>query len=397
VRFIFAAIAGNRLNNSKRCRRKRALACFLFGQSPPTALKFCNDAMTLITLQVETLARETIEKFEMPGIAVLAAQGGANVEALSIGADAAGAPVGKESLFIVASLTKLATALCVLRLADAGAFALDDALETYVPDAAGARDGVTLRALLCHTAGLPQDLPNGEELYGRPLAWQEIARECLRVELERAPRSRVVYGNVGYGLLAIAVERVTRENFAVVLQKWVLKPLDIEGYLGDEPPRAPMNIADVRSRHAGTDIEPYNSRYYRSLALPWSQLVTTTAGALKLVRAFAGVPHGFLSDALRHDAISNQTDDLPGGYGGRFDYEKCAWGLGADIKGDKKPHWTPPNASAQTFGHAGASGCVVWHDPAANVSWGIFGTRTADNAWLVRAAPKIGAAILEVS
>lgn len=344
---------------------------------------------------IASLARDTLENFEMSGIAVLAARADAAPDALYIGTDAAGAPVGASSLFIVASITKLATALCILRLADAGALTLDDALAKYVPDAAAAREGVTLRALLCHMAGLPQDIPNGGELYGAPLTWNDIARECLRVELERAPRTRVVYGNVGYGLLAIAVELVTQDNFEAVLQKLVLRPLGIEGYLGVEPPRAPMKIADVRSRHAGTNIEPYNSRYYRSLALPWSQLVTTAEGALKLARAYAGLPRAFLSDALRYKAVQNQTGDLPGGYGGRFEYEKCAWGLGVDLKGDKKPHWTPPNASPRTFGHAGASGCVVWHDPDANVSWGIFGTRTADNAWLVRGAPKIAAKILE--
>jgi CubicO group peptidase (beta-lactamase class C family) len=156
-----------------------------------------------------------------------------------------------------------------------------------------------------------------------------------------------------------------------------------------------MRIADVRSHHAGTVLEPYNSRYYQSLGLPWSGLLTTPAGALRLVRAFAGTPAGYLSAALRLEATSNQTDDLPGGYGGRFDYPRAPWGLGVDLRGDKKPHWTPPRASPQTFGHAGASGCVAWHDPVANVTWAILGTRTADNAWLVREAPRIGQAILD--
>ncbi len=349
----------------------------------------------MITPRVETLARETIEKFEMRGIAILAARGDGAVESLYIGTDAAGAPFGADSFFIVASLTKLATALCVLRLTDAGAMALDDPLAKYLPDAASARAGVTLRALLCHTAGMPPDLPNGDALYGKPLTWQAIARECLRVELERAPRTRVVYGNIGFGLLALAVERVTHNDFAATLRQLVLQPLGIEGYLGDEPPRAPMKIADVRSRYANTAYEPFNSRYYRALALPWSQLVTTPQDALKLVRAYAGLPRDFLSDALRHEAVQNQTDDLPGGYGGVFEYEKCAWGLGVDIKGAKKPHWTPPSASPRTFGHAGASGCVVWHDPDAKVTWSIFGARTADNGWLVREGPKIGAALLD--
>ena len=344
---------------------------------------------------MELIARETMEKFEVPGLALLYQRGDADIQALCFGTDAVGNPVSRDSLFIVASITKLATALSVLRLVDANQIALDDALEKYLPDAQAAQQGVTIRTLLCHISGLPQDLPNEHELYGVVKSWDELQRECFKVRLERAPRTRVLYGNVGYGLLALIVERATQKKFFDALSELVLHPLGIEGYLGVEPSRAVMKLADVRSSHVGTEIEPFNSRYYRSLGLPWSGLVTTADGALKLVRAFANAPRDFLSDALRHEATQNQTDSLPGGYGVPFDYPIAWWGLGVDLKGDKKPHWTPPNASPLTFGHAGATGCVTWHDPEKNISWTILGTRTADNGWLVRGAPKIAEKILE--
>lgn len=345
--------------------------------------------------QVQIVARETAQKFEVPGIAVLAQRQGDAKRALYFGADAVANPVTPESLFLVASITKLATALTVLRLADMGALALDDALGKFLPDARAAQPGVTIRALLCHISGLPQDLANEHELYGAPLTWRDLAKECLKVGLERPPHSRVVYGNVGYGLLAVIVERLVKKQFTDALRELVLEPLDITGYLGQEPPRPPMQLADVHSRHVGTALEPYNSRYYRSLGFPWSGLITNADGALKLVRAFAGDPRNFLSPTSLFEATRNQTDALPGGYGGRFDYPLAPWGLGVDLRGEKKPHWTPSSASPNTFGHAGASGCVVWHDPEKGVSWAILGTRTADNAWLVRGAPKIGQAILE--
>lgn len=347
--------------------------------------------------QIDALARETMEQFEVPGLAIVYQRGSEEREMLFMGTDAAGKPVTGESLFIVASITKPATALTVLRLVDAGALALDDALETFLPDARAAQEGVTIRTLLCHVSGLPQDLPNGDELYGAPLTWGQLAQECLKVDLEMPPRTRVVYGNVGYGLLALMVERLTKKPFSEALCEYVLEPLEIQGTLGEEPSRAPMMLADVRSRHTGTEFEPFNSPYYRALGLPWSGLITNVDGALKLVRAFAGEPGTFLSAAARYEATRNQTDALAGGYGGRFDYAEAPWGLGVDLRGVKKPHWTPTNASPQTFGHAGASGCVVWHDPIKNVSWAIFGTRTADNAWLVRGAPKIAHAILELA
>ncbi len=304
-------------------------------------------------------------------------------------------PVTANSLFPVASITKLATALGVLRLVQRGVVELDAPLSQFAPEARAAQVGVKIRTLLCHTAGLPLDLPNGDELYGKPLSWNELAAKCLNVELAAPPGTRVLYSNVGYGLLARVAERISRSAFADFLSSAVLEPLGIEGYLGREPPRAPMQLADVRSRHAGTELEPYNSRYYRTLGLPWSGLVMTAEGALRLVRAYAGDPEDFLSQGVRQEATRNQTDDLPGGYGGKFMYPRSPWGLGVDLRGDKKPHWTPSNASPQTFGHAGASGCVVWHDPLAGVSWAIVGTRTADNAWLVHGSTRIATAILD--
>lgn len=346
--------------------------------------------------EIESLARETMEKFEVPGLAILYQRGSEKINPLFLGVDAVGNPIASDSLFIVASITKLATALTVLRLVDANALALDDPLAKFFPAARGVQEGVTLRTLLCHISGLPQDLPNEHELYGTSLTGDEITRECLKVALAMPPRTRVLYGNVGYGLLALVVEQVTQGKFLNELRELVLNPLRIQGYLGDAPPRDPVKLADVRSRHVGTDIEPFNSRYYHALGLPWAGLITNADGALKLVRAFAGEPRGFLSDALRHEATQNQTDDLAGGYGGRFEYPRAPWGLGADLRGEKKPHWTPSNASPRTFGHAGASGCVAWHDPEKNISWTILGTRTADNGWLVRGATKIAQAILEI-
>jgi CubicO group peptidase (beta-lactamase class C family) len=254
---------------------------------------------------------------------------------------------------------------------------------------------VTLRNLLCHTAGLPVDLPNEHDLYGKMTSWKEIEGECLRVEQQIPARTRVVYGNVGYGLLALAVERVTGKEFRDALGELALAPLGIDGYLGGSVPREPMKLLGVRSRHVGTPLEPYNSRYYLNLGLPWSGLITTPEGALKLVQEFAGRSARVISETTRQEATENQTDQLPGGYGAAFEYAICPWGLGVDLRGEKKPHWTPSNASPKTFGHAGASGCVTWHDPERKVGWAILGTRTADNGWLVRGARKLGEWILE--
>jgi CubicO group peptidase (beta-lactamase class C family) len=122
---------------------------------------------------------------ELPGIALAVALGAAPAQTLCLGCDAGGHDLAPQSLVPVASVTKLVTALAVLRRVEAGRLALDDALARHLPEAAAARPGVTVRALLSHTAGLPRDLPDGAAPYRRGLTWRALATACLRVPLER--------------------------------------------------------------------------------------------------------------------------------------------------------------------------------------------------------------------
>jgi D-alanyl-D-alanine carboxypeptidase len=95
-----------------------------------------------------------------PGAAILVARGGrvllrkgyglANVER--------GTAVTPETVFRIASVTKVFTATAVLMLADQGRIALDSPVTTYLPDYPAAGRGITVRHLLSHSAGLPEYL-----------------------------------------------------------------------------------------------------------------------------------------------------------------------------------------------------------------------------------------------
>jgi CubicO group peptidase (beta-lactamase class C family) len=77
---------------------------------------------------------------------------------------------------------------------------------------------------------------------------------------------------LGSGLLAVIVERLTGQSFAQAAAELVLQPLRIEGYLGSEPPRRPAYLSIDYGEHAGTELEPNNSPFWRALALPWGGL-----------------------------------------------------------------------------------------------------------------------------
>lgn len=334
------------------------------------------------------------ERFKLPGVLVAVACGHSEPRVLVAGADARGVPLSENSLVPVASITKLAVALCILRLVEAGRVDLDDRLGRFVPEAAAARPGVTICRLLSHTAGLPDDVRPEHAPYRPGLNWGTLAAACLKTPPDEEPGLRVRYSSLGSGLLAVVVERLTGSVFSRALEEQVFGPLGIEAYLGAEPPRSPAVIADVRSEHAGTDLEPYNSAFWRSLALPWGGMLTTVQGCVALVGAFHGDPRGFLSDALCAEATRDHARGLGGGFFKPLLWEPCPWGLGVELRGSKSPHWAPADASPASFGHAGASGCLAWLDLEADVAWAIAGLRTIDNGWLVQAGPAIGSAIL---
>lgn len=350
---------------------------------------------TLTTMRPRVEA--ILQRAAMPGAVIAVARDGSPIEHLAVGSDARGDELTVDSLFPAASITKLATALSVLRLHDAGALQYEDQLDAYLPEAAAARAGVTLPMLFTHTAGL-QGMEGYDARQEPGAAWVALQEEALQAAPQATPGTRVLYSDINYDLLAMVVERVAGEPFPVACQRLVLEPLGIEASFAAEPPRAPVWIGDEPGPHTGTPLEWHNSAYFRSLCLPASGLVTTAAGALALVRAFMGAPDDFLRPETRAAATRDQTGGAGGGLFGAFDepaeFASFPWGLGPELREHRDPLFAPVEAGPASFGHAGSSGCIVWADPEAGVAWAILGTRHMAAWWGDPLFGDIGAAVL---
>src|SRR5512138_2615590 len=92
-----------------------------------------------------------------PGLVVAVARGEGAPEYLFHGVDGAANALAADTLFPVASIRKLATALAALRLVAEGRLSLDDPVAQHLPESPLARQAVAVRDLFCHTAGLPGD------------------------------------------------------------------------------------------------------------------------------------------------------------------------------------------------------------------------------------------------
>ena len=352
-------------------------------------------------------------RFCIPGavVAVSAADGATTTVAL--GTDASGAPLAANSLVSVNSATKLATTLLILRLVEEQLLDLDAPLGDFLPDARAARvPGVNLRRLLSHTSGLTLELPHdlsqppGTLIYREDLCWPgDLAEACLAAEPSQPPGSGVRYSNIAYGLLGLIAERVARAPFAELLQQQVLGNLEHEAWFGHLPDRPPMVVGvwDMPTPYCGTSLEPFNSPTWYRLGTPWTGLTVTVTGLLELVRAYLD-GGGLLRPETALMARSDQTHGLAGGFPtsepfiGRYQSKRivwspCAWGLGVEVQGGKKPHWAPATLP-KSFGQIGSSGCIGWCDPDSGVAWALLGARSTESGWPVIHGPRIAYAAL---
>jgi CubicO group peptidase (beta-lactamase class C family) len=121
--------------------------------------------------------------------------------------DADARPAGEETIFDLASLTKvLATTALVMRHVERGRLALDDRVSRHLPRWRGAdREDVTIRDLLAHSSGLPAHRPFYRELRGR----DEFERAIVETPLEYSPRSKSIYSDLGFMLLGFILEDAT--------------------------------------------------------------------------------------------------------------------------------------------------------------------------------------------
>lgn len=183
-------------------------------------------------VEIDAASAAFAEEHKLPGlVAGIVDQGRlAHVTALGLADREAGQPVGRDTAFRIASMTKNMTALAILSLRDAGKVALDAPLAEYVPQFAAAKPAtadskpVTLRDLLCHVAGFVTDDPWGDRVLGMtPAGLDElIATGTL---FARAPGLAFEYSNLGYALLGRVLTNVSGEPYQDYMRRLFLAPL----------------------------------------------------------------------------------------------------------------------------------------------------------------------------
>lgn len=182
--------------------------------------------------EIEKIFAEAVEKQHIPGaaIGIVIDEELVFTKGFGVRDVAAKAPVDADTVFRIASMTKSFTAIAILKLRDEGKLSLDDAVSRYVPElrdlakATGDAPALTIRHLLSHSEGFPEDNPWGDRQLS--LSDEAFARRLKAgIPFSNAPGVAFEYSNTGFAILGRVVARVSGMRYRDYVDQNVLRPL----------------------------------------------------------------------------------------------------------------------------------------------------------------------------
>lgn len=261
-----------------------------------------------------------------------------------------GEPIALSTLFDLASLTKVVTAMAFMRLVEDSAVALRghvvEVLPAFGGGSATARE-VTWWHLLTHSSGLPADPSD-------PLDQDPVVarRQVLEVPIGRA--GLVVYSDVGFMVLGFAIEALTGQRLDRAIRELVTGPAGLESltYL-PSPSRsiAPTELDRLTGRHLRGVVHDENARALGGIA-GHAGLFATATDVARLGSVFLRGREGVLGVSTIERMTTEQATGAEG----------IRRGLGVAL-------WAPdPEATShpfgpRSFGHTGYTGTSLWVDP----------------------------------
>jgi CubicO group peptidase (beta-lactamase class C family) len=213
------------------------------GQSPPSRsssiappAQFADsDRVAKLSLafpQIDRLMRAFVDQAKVPGIAYGIIVDGQLIHVSTDGVRdvKTGARVDTGTVFRIASMTKSFTAVAILQLRDEGGLSLDDPAERYVPELKSLRyptgdsPRITIRHLLSHSAGFPEDNPWGDQQLAD--TDDELSRMIRGgIPFSSAPGTAYEYSNYGFAILGRIVANVSKMPYSRYVSERILQPL----------------------------------------------------------------------------------------------------------------------------------------------------------------------------
>jgi len=292
---------------------------------------------------------------------------------------AAGRPWARDTIVIIFSCTKGATALAANQLIEAGRLDPDATVAAYWPElAANGKAGITVRMVLSHRAGLAA--VDGELTLDDIAAWDPVVAAIAAQAPNWEPGTAHGYHSRSFGwIVGELIRRVTGRMPGQYLADEVVRPLGLDFFLGlpesedarvatlypapeasalDELAAADPTTLFARVMTGPSNLlhydDSWNTRLLRGAQLPSSNGHSDARSLARMYAACLAPVDGvrLLSEQSldRATTVESSGKDLVLG-------QPLTFGLGFAL-----PPTLGPGASPRSFGHAGAGGSLAYAD-----------------------------------
>jgi CubicO group peptidase (beta-lactamase class C family) len=264
-------------------------------------------------------------------------------------------PMREDTIFDMASISKLFTAVVAMQLVEAGQLDLDAPVARYIPEfAANGKGEVTVRQVLTHISGLPAGLnvtpyPTVEERLAAIYAVRPVA----------PAGTRYVYSDLSLIVVGKVAERLTGRPLDRLVAERISGPLGLRDTMHNPPSHLRERIAPTEWQPGGRELvwgEVHDSTSWRLGGTAGHAGVFSTARDLAVFAQMLlnGGRYGstrILSEATVDEMLTNHNTAFP-------DADR---GLGFDLN---KHSFMGAMTTPGTAGHTGFTGTSLVLDPA---------------------------------
>ncbi len=264
----------------------------------------------------------------------------------------------EDAMFLLGSISKPITVTALMTLFDRGEFKLDDPLKKFIQQfKADHRDQVTMQHLLTHLSGLPDQLPENNELRRKHAGLAEFVEHAIRTPLQFVPGSTYQYSSMAVLLATRVAELISGTDILTLVDRAVFQPLKMQrsaqglGRFQLED-MVPCQIESAAPEAGGGDPKAkdwdWNSPYWRKLGAPWGGTHASAPDVARFLAEFLNETGACVKPETARLMVKNQNPPglTPRGLG---------WNVGASAGSE--------GSSEKTFGHTGSTGTISWADP----------------------------------
>ena len=349
--------------------------------------------------RIGAILRDDVERGRIPGAVIMVARRGklAYVEAVGFRDKAAGAPMTRDAIFRIASMTKPMVSVAAMMLYEEGRLLMADPVSKYLPALGKRQVGIekvdpvtgktvfytvpaeremTVQDLLRHTSGLPYGARGTSRIHAEyPASSSAAARELTGTEfidrLAKAPLLHQPGSNWEYGfssdVLGRVVEVVSGKTLGQFLEERIFRPLRMPdtGFVVPADKHARLAAGFATDPDTGKPVTLPDAKTAPKFECGGGCAVSTAGDYIRFGQMLAnrGILDGtrllgrktveYMTADHLGTAIGTGTDYIPGpGYG---------FGLGFAVR--RAAGVADLNGSAGDFNWGGAYGTYFWVDP----------------------------------